>query len=75
LKYGWGQRLEDEILSSTAIKHLLERPRAFKELPGFSEAFQTSDKPFKKLVDILSERNHHLKVEISNLKGEVFGLK
>jgi len=67
------ETLGNESLSSIAIEHLLERPRGkpFKELPGFSDAFPSSNKPLKKLVDILSEKNHHLKEEISNLKGEV----
>jgi len=71
------ETLEDESLSSTAIEHLVERPRGthFKDLPGFSEAFQSSNKPLKKLVDILSDKNHHLKEEILNLKEKVSSLE
>merc|ERR1712029_635151 len=71
------EALEDESLSSTAIEHLVERPRGrpFKDLPGFSEAFQSSDKPLKKLVDVLSDKNHRLKEEISNLKEKVTKLE
>merc|ERR1712029_406741 len=72
------EALEDENLSSTAIEHLAERPRGtpYKDLPGFSEDFQSSaHKPLRKLVDILSDKNHRLKDEILNLKEKVTKLE
>jgi len=70
------ETLGNERLSSTAIKHLVERPlgKLITELPGFSEAFQSCGKPLNKLVDILYKRNHYLKEENLNLKGQVLDL-
>jgi len=71
------ETLKNESLSSSAMKHLVDRPTgtSFKELPGFKEAFQSSDRSLKKLVDVLGEKIAHLKAEVSNLQGEVLDLK
>jgi len=71
------ETLGNESLSSLAMKHLADRPKgtAFKDLPGFKEAFQSRDRSLKKLVDVLADKNYHLKEEVSNLQGEVSDLK
>jgi len=71
------ETLENESLSSSAMKYLVDRPTgtAFKELPGFKEAFQSCDRYLKKLVDILGEKIDSLKAEVSNFQGEVAALK
>jgi len=79
--------LEYESLSSSALRHLVDRPTGnFGEVHGFKEAFQLSDPAticsLKQLVNVLAEKNHYLKEDVAwqeevlvNLEAEVSDLR
>ena len=71
------ERLEYKGLSSTAIQHLVDRPKGktLTNVPGFNEAFQDNVKPLQDLMGALSIKGSSMKEDISNLIKENSQLK
>jgi len=69
--------LENEGLVSTAIQHLVDRPKekTLRDVPGFNKAFQSKDKHLQDLLVALSDKNSFMKEAIINLKKENDQLK
>jgi len=61
------QNLDNKSLSSAVTKYLADRPwgTTLKDVPGFSEAFQSQNNPLKDLVELLSDQASE---QVSNMK-------
>jgi len=55
--------LDVKSLSAAVLEHLADRPsgKSLKDIPGFSEAFQSPKNPLKDLVELLSEQKMTMK--------------
>jgi len=71
------ETMENTNLSSTAMKHLVESPqgKSLCDVPGFSEAYQSHEKPLRDLLGTFSEERYRLKQEICKLKAEIKDMK
>merc|ERR1712029_133108 len=71
------KQLEIESLASTAINHLVDRPRgkSLTDVPGFKEALQSDDKSLKYLLDVMTDNDYCRKEENLSLKEELTQLK
>jgi len=67
------ETMENTNLSSTAMKHLVERPqgKSLLEVPGFNESFQSHEKHLRDLLGTFSEERSRLKQEICKLQAEL----
>jgi len=59
---------DNKILCSTAINHLVERPDGKKlvDVPEFTKAFRSSEKPLTDLLAAMSMKNLHLRDELKD---------
>jgi len=64
---------KNKSLCSTAMEHLVERPRGktLQEVPGFADAFESHEKPLKDLLATLSDKSFRYKEEISELREKL----
>jgi len=64
------QNLDNKSLSSAVTRHLADRPqgKTLKDVPGFCEAFQSSNNPLTDLVKVLSEQVLSLSEKDNNLE-------
>ena len=71
------KQLEIESLASTAINHLVDRPRgkSLTEVPGFNVALHSYEKHLQDLLITLSDKTSGMKDEILSLKEENNQLK
>merc|ERR1712029_391965 len=66
------KQLEIESLASTAINHLVDRPRgkSLTDVPGFNETLQSNGKHLQDLLVTLSDKTSGMKDGILSLKEE-----
>merc|ERR1719481_660598 len=72
------ERCGVKTLYESAINHLVgKRPygKTLKDVPGFTDAIQSHDKPFRDLVEALSDNESCSQEEIARLKKEVSHLR
>merc|ERR1712029_669681 len=71
------KQLEIESLASTAINHLVDRPRgkSLTDIPGFNETLQSNGNHLQDLLVTLSDKTSRMKYENLSLKEENNQLK
>jgi len=70
------ERCKNAVLCQSAIKHLVDRPKEnpLGNVPGFTEAFKSNEKPIVNLLSAMSEKIielHQKEDEIEKLKSEL----